>query len=99
MDIHGRSLYKATVLRAHVGAYACIDMNVLILAQDFEAARSVLMRSVRGWKRDREYFLEEIDFQYYHNLELEYRKLLDRTGFLYCERSDGSRIILDEFNT
>ena len=86
-DIYGRRLYLATVLKAHQPLYVCIDMKVLILAEDLDKATTILHSSVNGWKRHREYSLEEADFETYHSLSKLQKRLLDQSGFLYL--NDG----------
>jgi len=82
MDIYGRSLFKATVIKAHEEPYECIRMNILILADNIEKSEDILLNNIRGWKRHREYAIEVEDFNIYHSLELIKKKKLDKYGFL-----------------
>lgn len=91
MDVYGRKLFKAIVKKAHVDILT--DAPILILAKTQHEADRVLRTQVGGWKRHEPYELNEEEFSVYHELDVKYKKILDRCGFLHCYRENGKHLV------
>jgi hypothetical protein len=82
MDVYGRSLFRAEVIKAHEEPYICIEMDVLILATNLTEAEWILLNKVRGWKRHRDYLVYDENFNTYHSLPNDKKRKLDRVGYI-----------------